>query len=323
MNDTTSDHVDGTRLAAALAQRANVLAMPAPEPAQLRELAEHEHRGSDRPAPVLTRRLMAAAVVTVLAAGGAYAVVAGRADTGSSTTITAAGPGISAADLAGGAPVVLRRIAAASRVAPAVVPRLDQFVYTKLVGVGTPAGSPSDYSGPPQPVSSEMWVAQAPDTMSLAIHGDGTRVPINPRVESDPGTDVQMATYADLAKIPTDPAGLRTYLDERFPRQPLRGAELLLQGNLVPPALASAIYQLLADEPGLTVDPDVADATGRPGVGIGRADRTGLLHELIFDRDGLQLIGMRQVRTDPTEHVVVSVAFVGQAIVDAAGDRPR
>jgi hypothetical protein len=173
-----------------------------------------------------------------------------------------------------------------------------------------------------------VWVAQAEDTDSLAIYGDGTRVPIHHKVESDPGLDVEMATYADLAKIPTDPAGLRAYLDKQYPNGPLRGAELLLEANLVPPALSSAIYRLLADEPGLTVDPDVSDAAGRPGVGVGQTDRTGVLHELIFDRDRLSLIGSRQVRTagtatNPTEQVIASSAFVEQAIVDDAGERPN
>lgn len=329
---TARDQVDGAQVAAAFARRATMLTVPPPELEHLRQLARHRPRAGGAPRPLVTRGLAAAAVITVLATS-AYAVVTGRADRvealpgGPSAASAAAQPPISDAELAGGAPVVLRRIAAVTQTSPITVPRPDQFVYTKLVGTGTPKGGPADSPGPPQPVSSEVWIAQADGTDSLAVYGDGTRVPISHESEGDPGTDVETATYADLTRIPTDPAGLRAYLDEQFPGQPLQGAELLLQGNLVPPSLASAIFRVLADEPGLTVDSAVSDAAGRPGVGVGQTDGDGVLHELLFDRDRLNLIGTRQVRTRGTaanapEQVIGSVAFVEQAIVDDAGERP-
>lgn len=310
MNETPDHDSVGARAAAAFARRAATATLPAPELDHLRALAGRPPASTGRYTPWVARGLAAAAAAVVLA-GGTYVVLESR--TGS--------PTVSTVDLTGGAPVVLRRVADVAAAIPVVVPRPDQFVYTRLVGEGIPKGSPTDYAGPLVSMGSEVWTAQADGVDSLAVYSDGTRVPIGHDIASDPGTDLQMPTYADLARIPTDPAGLRAYLDGQFPGEPVHGAELLLGGNLVPPALASAIYRVLADVPGLTVDPGVVDAAGRPGVGISQTDRVGGRHELIFDRGRLRLTGTRT--TGPTGQVTASVAFLEQSVVDEAGDRPR
>lgn len=75
--------------------------------------------------------------------------------------------------------------------------------------------------------------------------------------------------------------------------------------------------------------PDAVDADGRHGVAVARYDpyNPGLRDELIFDRETLELIGIRSIATKATDsveagQVLGTTAVLERAVVDAKGRHP-
>jgi hypothetical protein len=98
---------------------------------------------------------------------------------------------------------------------------------------------------------------------------------------------------ADLARWSTDPARLRTQLEERAKRAdaPRNVEMLVLVGDLLrqadaPPKLRAALYRAAAEIPGVAIVDDARDPLGRAGRGIAvTSDHSGdrERYELIFD----------------------------------------
>ena len=198
---------------------------------------------------------------------------------------------------------VLRNAALAALELPPGAPRPDQFVYTKLYrdqqagnaggGVlqtwtsadGTRLGV--EYAGP------ELKAA------TPACH-DGVTIgkPVGqPADQEGPCSAADYAAYQP--DMPTNPRALLTYLRHRFgvaPGDPgglLSQTEEMLTTSYLAPAQRAALYRVLAQAPGLTVVPHVANVRGQTGVGI-RAYRVskGFINTIIFDRKTYAPLGM-------------------------------
>ncbi|AXG79844.1 CU044_5270 family protein [Streptomyces paludis] len=292
-----------------------------------------------RPAVLLpaTALALSGVLLATLAAGG-------DADRGP------AAPAVGS-DRAGGAAVLLNRIAAASMATDATPVRDDQFVYVRSV-VRENEGT---FEGPVQlgaPHRREVWTAQDPAPLTEVgllresgggVHRSGpVEVGVPDGAPAGSGgvpAGIDRPTYTWLASLPTDPEALRTLLYERT--RPADGETRdaavfsrigeLVGETIVPPATAAAFYRVVAGIPGVTEVPDAVDAAGRHGVGI-TLENTGFAtrEEWIFDRESLAYLGSRHYidksgtwrRGDRVGTLSGVTATLERAVVDKAGQAP-
>lgn len=245
------------------------------------------------------RRLL----VSGLAAGGLAAAITLVVSLGGLEPVGVAPAKASAA-------AVLEDAAAAQRALPSTPPRPDQFIYTKTQNGDGSVG--------------EAWLS-ADGTRDGLVVGGGRRDVI-------PGCrDGQAQVYkggepmpgvlepctplpAYRTDLPTDKAGMREYLDQNPTRA---GKEIyhLVEGTYVPPAAMAAIFEVMADFPGLTVTENAKDGAGRPGIGVSWDTPSADGHStntVVFDKETHAFLGLS------TYHAVVE-----QAIVDEAGQLPQ
>ncbi|MBX6751149.1 MAG: CU044_5270 family protein [Micromonosporaceae bacterium] len=229
--------------------------------------------------------------------------------------------------------------------------RDDQFIYFETYeGWGGYGLIGSDRDGPigwypPQTQQRQVWLSVDGSRPGLLREGPaGHDVRIDPTLNPD----LHRPTLRYLATLPTDPdlLLLKIYwkLGVKGPNPDRAFAtiiDLIIQ-PIVPPDLATALYQAAARIPGIEVVHDVKDALGRPGIAIARTD-AGLRREVIFDRQTLQFLGYRVLVTPdakdpfgpgttppspegfeqtPEGFVLGSTAVVARAIVDAPGQLP-
>ncbi|OLF15959.1 CU044_5270 family protein [Actinophytocola xanthii] len=207
----------------------------------------------------------------------------------------------------------LHEAADAARVLPATPPRPEQFVYTR-----TRQGDGS---------VRESWFS-ADGTHDGLIRQDGLRIPMPGcrdgrravmRGEVDTTrTEPCTPEPADRSDLPTDAAGMREYLS-RAELEPERGEidfDVLVHFGLtekyLPPRALAALFEVMADFPGLTIDENATDGAGRPGIGLTwaqPADQNEVM--LVFDRESHALLG-----------IAGESAVVEQAVVDAVDQRP-
>ncbi len=106
------------------------------------------------------------------------------------------------------------------------------------------------------------------------------------------------------------------------------------------PALRAAAFGALAEVPGIEIDSDATDLVGRSGTAIGlegtEANRygsfgPGLRVEYIFDPETSEILGSREVITDPATASRIGipvgtplreVAYLGSGIVDSTREEP-
>jgi hypothetical protein len=137
-------------------------------------------------------------------------------------------------------------------------------------------------------------------------------------------------SYADLRKLPRDPAAL----DRRLERLKLGNTGLgtgaarafyliqaLLTTFVLPAALAAELYRALAALPGLRVDAHATDVAGRPGVGLvfpaGRGSQ--LSQELILNPRTYRIQGFELIRH---ARVLSGTAILRQSLVPRPGFLP-
>ena len=99
---------------------------------------------------------------------------------------------------------------------------------------------------------------------------------------------------------------------------------------VLPPNVQAAIFRHLAQEPGMTINPDAMNIDGRPAIGLGRITEGYLSQELLFDKQTYALIGERLISIkDRVTHgaairrkgdVYRQVIYSKMIIVDQAGD---
>jgi hypothetical protein len=124
--------------------------------------------------------------------------------------------------------------------------------------------------------------------------------------------------------MPTRPGGMLAYLERT---QGVRPDDLndiaktvggLLDSDYLLPAQQAALYAFLARTPGIRIQPAVADAAGRPGVGVVWSF-DGSQAMLVFDPQTYTYLGMS---TRGLDGRIGGTALLTTAIVDHAGQVP-
>ncbi len=93
----------------------------------------------------------------------------------------------------------------------------------------------------------------------------------------------------------------------------------ILEQPVIDPKLRAAVFNALAELPGIELDRDATDLIGRPGYAISFFDReTGMRVEYIFDPETSEILGARTVLTDPALSSANEGLPAGTVIRDAA-----
>ncbi|WP_410589207.1 CU044_5270 family protein [Amycolatopsis sp. lyj-23] len=208
---------------------------------------------------------------------------------------------------------ILHAAAAKARALPDLVPRPDQFVYTKTrLADGR---------------ENEMWASVDGTHDGLAfLYGHETEVAgcrDGERVQHESHgrtvTNRCVPHPAAPADLPTDADAMLAYLHrstygEGDTLHDLGNEVVDLAGGYLRPAVRAALYEALAKVPGLVVRADAKDATGRSVLGI------------TWDSTTEQGIGnQEEFRFDPVTFAYLGTgtdAVVSQGIVDAVRQRP-
>jgi hypothetical protein len=239
---------------------------------------------------------------------------------------------------------VLEHAATAALKESAVVPREDQFVYTKVAGPGGVAEqSWLSVDGTRNGLTESPMNGKVQKTVQLGcVNGarkirtpgrDGkpvkgghkpiiakTPVPMDGPVVTVPCTP-ERAYFPDM---PTTAAVMGPYLERT---QGVRLNDLndlsktvgfMLESDYILPAQRAALYRFLAATPGLTVEPHVRDVGGRPGIGV-VWHFYGSKAMNIFDPRTFAYLGMT---TWGEQGQLGGGALVQTAIVDRAGEMP-
>jgi hypothetical protein len=165
-------------------------------------------------------------------------------------------------------------------------------------------------------------------TYQLAGCRNGHANPV-PRQVSDDSCDTRPAYRGDL---PTTADAMLKYLyrhsDGGNPRDQQAFVTVgdTIRESYLPPAALSAMFAAAARIPGVTVDHDAVDASGRHGIAVARTFN-GIAAELIFDPDTYRYLGDREVATQngdglTTGQVIGSSAVQRVAIVDQVAQLP-
>ena len=239
---------------------------------------------------------------------------------------------------------VLEHAAAAALKEPVVVPRDDQFAYTKLVGAGgqvelswlsvdgtrdglieTPMNGKMQKTVPLGCVNGSRKI-RTPGRDGKPLKGGHKPIPIKTPVPMD-GPVVTVPCTPERAffpDMPTTAAAMGPYLERT---QGIRLNDLndlsktvgfILESDYILPAQRAALYQYLATTPGLTVERHVRDVSGRPGIGV-VWHFYGSKAMNIFDPRTFAYLGMT---TWGEQGQLGGDALVQTAIVDRAGEMP-
>lgn len=135
-------------------------------------------------------------------------------------------------------------------------------------------------------------------------------------------------TYEQLRALPTGTGELERRI-RAAAGEPPRGATPdqmftvvgdLLRGAPIPSDLRAALYRVAARIPGIRFEGEIADATGRAGVGISHEDQ-GTRHTLIFDPATAELLGERDLRV-ADDVVTGDAAYLESGVVGSVRERP-
>ncbi|MFF0295025.1 CU044_5270 family protein [Kitasatospora sp. NPDC004614] len=299
------------------------------------------HRSDPTPAPAPARRpLRRTALIAVpVAAAAALAVVVSLA--GSPDTTTVAAPKLVKAPVVQideGSTVkvtsTVRELAAAATANPTPQPGAGQYIYIKS-RVSFLASSFNGDTGESatwvQPLHDrEAW--KSPDGTKGWLDEPGYQAKGGIELGSDePRNDL---TYKWLAAQPADPDALLKFAYSTASGNHDRDQEAfneigsIIREQLVPSALAGALYEAAGKIPGVVVVEHAQDASDRDGIALARLDpQTGERSEWIFDRDSHQYIGSRGVQIREVNGVkpgtvVERTSIVTRAVVDANKQRP-
>jgi len=222
----------------------------------------------------------------------------------------------------------LRRAAHAVLTAPTfneqsgVIPQADQYVYSET----------EDSSG----TLYQLWLSTNGNLPALVRYVSSSGDVIAPGVISSPSCTVAQAESEPeqtrcvpqagyLPDLPTDPTTLLVYLNqigevdtELSPSDPpgqidndlSMGITNLMQTCYLLPAQRSALFTLMAQTPGFTIVPNMADAIGRVGVGV-EWNFQGDSGALIFNPTTYALLGLRTWPGPPN----LSAPYDGDALL--------
>ncbi|MFF4012195.1 CU044_5270 family protein [Streptomyces sp. NPDC001717] len=266
MTDITTDFLDfpdADRL-----RKAGEVAVPAPRVVEAALLAVRAAAAAEDSAPVTvvaprrtrTRRLLvSAAAIAAIVAGVSVYPVAGLKGSPPPATASAAG--------------FLRQVAATEAKSPAAdAPYREVHTVTRAwVTMGSP------YTDPPQVYDERSWVGS--DGL-FRRNGDGEvfRTPLTQiRWLEVPG-QFEGFTWEQVKALPEDPSALKALLAQSYRKTPgfemfgdvfyRLGLEGLLQDAPLGPRQRAAVYEALADTPGLRLVGPVKDSEGRDGTAV-------------------------------------------------------
>ncbi|MER7667074.1 CU044_5270 family protein [Kitasatospora sp. NPDC096128] len=221
---------------------------------------------------------------------------------------------------------------AASRPGADVKP--GQFVYTESMVTNNVFDSSGHVKIDAVPHKREVWLSVDGRQDGLLIEEAGPSLPgRNTKLSGPSRPGIESPTYEYLATLPTDPdALLQKLYDETIGKRPkeeraFKAISELLKEQIAPPAVTAALYQAAAKIPGVTLENDAVDITGRHGIGVARV-ADGARLEWIFDKDSYAFLGQRgEVVEQGSDFGAPGTVFgqgavVKRAIVDKAGDRP-
>jgi hypothetical protein len=288
---------------------------------------------------------------TVLVAGAVLTAVAVAAATVVGTRAAHHGPAAPTAPPT--AAQLLVKIANAASRQPAPVVRDSDFAYIRSMDAYTAytTSNGRETSSMDKPHERQVWLPVANLCVTGLLIENGEWTPLSPfpvpkdipkgsDVASTPkGTFPQLnitcpseghlgdPTYRLLQSIPTQPDALRAYLkagktwtNDDLPTE----IGDLIRENIVPPALAAALYRLAATLPGATLVPHATNAAGRAGIGImwtSAKAKQVYKNEWIFDKTTLQFIGER-IYDPVTGKLTGESAILQQAFTAKAGQLP-
>jgi hypothetical protein len=240
---------------------------------------------------------------------------------------------------------VLEHAATAALKEPVVVPRADQFVYTEITGGsgaavvqvwlsvdGTRNGLTESLVHGTLQKSVQLGCVNGSRTYRLPgrdgkpLKGGHKPIPIKGPVPMDGPLVTTPCTpeRAYFPDMPTTAAAMGPYLART---QGIRLNDLndlsktvgfMLESDYILPAQRAALYRFLATTPGLTVERNVRDVSGRPGIGV-VWHFMGSKAMNIFDARSFAYLGMT---TWGEQGQVGGLALVRTAIVDRAGEVP-
>lgn len=252
------------------------------------------------------------AVVAAAAITGGLVAVGGPADRPVSPGHAAAAPS--------GAQVLLGKVSLAAD-DQTVTARDDQFIYSDtLASYGT------------QPLArQQLWLSVNGSRTGRSVGSGKTR-----QLPPDGTTpSLRAPDYHFLETVPADPdqilSRLRAELapDEKYAAAKHATADDVLWENLtnlvdqgvLPPKLATAVYQAAAKVPGVKKVDDLTDASGRHGVAVSRTGSDGTTTSWIFDPKTYQFLGEREVGKDGSWNG--QTAILARGVVDQVGQLPR
>jgi hypothetical protein len=300
------------------------------------EAAAGRVRGTPSPRLWPVRRLaMAGAASAVLAAGLAVALTVTSSTgpgshpaSGAPTTHRASfGPATTAAG-------VLHNAALAALELPAGAPRPGQFVYTELYRSQQETGT----------AVLQTWLSADGVKAGMVTQGTAATTGYSPGCRNGwyyyPNVKgrhqrcnpAENAAY--FPDMPTSPKALRAWLQKHlgpgasFASGLLTNVEYMMTTDYLLPRQQAALYEVLAQTPGLTVVPRVTNVRGVTGIGI-RSDTVdkGFFFTIIFSPRTYAPLGMNWAGTYATPSGPVKDTHNGEvllklAIVDKLGQRP-
>lgn len=170
-------------------------------------------------------------------------------------------------------------------------------------------------------------------------------------LEASPGVmDIEGVSgfgFQDFSSLPLEPMALRLAIEGRQGAGPSNAGQVISElwdildkPNTTPP-LRSAAFGALAEVPGIELDRDAEDLTGRPGYALSHesspsssygAHLPGLRVEYIFDPETSAILGRRETITDPAKlswlkdvppgTVRREVAYLQSGLVDSTDAKP-
>lgn len=281
-------------------------------------------------APLAT---LVAAAVAIVAVVGLAGPPAGTTQPGGTGTATGSAPVTDAVTLLG-------RVALASSDTNEAV-RADQFVYveSKVSFASIPEGDITKVT-PLGPVHErQVWASVDGSRAGWLIEPDNIGGAAGIPLDTNTHPSLPVPTYQYLTTLPTDPGRLLALLHKQvehddagriqkkdpsydLDQETFRMIGDLTRENLVPPKLATALYQVAAKIPGVTLVPDATDAAGRHGVAVSRTGPDGDRLEWVFDRKTYAYLGEREDNVKVGKQLGIT-AVIQQSVVDHVKQLPK
>lgn len=245
--------------------------------------------------------------VLVGALAGAFAAVLVAVTV--SVVVLAPGPGDSAAQAA--AVRVLHQAAVATSAQPFKPPRPDQYLYVRIA-----AGDNT---------TTEKWLSidgthdSVLDPSRRVIPGcrDGQQVWPGGTVSCQPDP-------AYLPGLPTTGPAMTRYLESHVGAFVINAIEkwgaYILEDHYTSSASKAALFDAMANLPGLRVDEHATDVTGRPGIGVIWQDGNGDT-EIVFDAKTYAYLGLTTTARVGGKTYVGGDALLASVLVDRVGQR--